>query len=91
MLTQLERQLLRYEGMPARDVARAIGCSPAQVTDGWARLTARGVMRSAPAQQGPAHEHLSFTDFDRMMRTNRAPAIPADPEIGWTPETDGGW
>jgi hypothetical protein len=91
MLTQLERQLLRYEGMPARDVARAIGCTVDQVTDGWRRLHARGVLRSAPPQQGPAHEHLSFTDFDRMMRENRAPVVPSDPEIGWTPETEGSW
>lgn len=91
MLSQLERQLLRYEGMPARDVARAIGCSVRQVTDGWDHLHRRGVLRSAPPQQGPAHEHLSFRDFDRMMRENSAPAKPANPEIGWTPETEGSW
>jgi hypothetical protein len=47
MLTQLERQLLRYEGMPARDVARAIGCTVDQVLAGWHRLKARRDARRA--------------------------------------------
>jgi hypothetical protein len=91
MLTQLERQLLRYEGMPARDVARAIGCTVDQVLSGWHKLKERGVMRGGPAYQGPAQEQLSFAEFDRMMRGNRAPAEPTNPEIGWTPETEGSW
>jgi hypothetical protein len=48
-------------------------------------------MRGGPAYQGPAQEQLSFAEFDRMMRGNRAPVEPINPEIGWTPETEGSW
>lgn len=90
-LTQLERALLRYQGIPAKDVARACGCTLDQVMDGWAALKDRGVMAGGPAHQGPVQGQLSFTELDRMMRGNRAPVTPADPEIGWTPETEGSW
>jgi hypothetical protein len=48
-------------------------------------------MRGGPAHQGPAQEQLSFSEFDRMMRGNRAPVEPVNPEIGWTPDTEGSW
>jgi DNA invertase Pin-like site-specific DNA recombinase len=88
MLTQLERQLLRYEGMPARDVARAIGCSVDQVLAGWDALKRRGVMRGGPRTR--ARRRNSFPsrvrpDDARQPRPGRA----ANPEIGWTPETEG--
>jgi hypothetical protein len=90
-LTQLERQLLRYQGIPAKDVARACGCTIDQVLDGWHSLKDRGVMAGGPAHQGRVAEQLSFTQIDRMMRGNRAPVEPVNPEIGWTPETEGSW
>lgn len=34
---------------------------------------------------------MSFDQIDRMMRGNRAPVVPVNAEIGWTPETEGSW
>jgi hypothetical protein len=93
-LTQLERQLLRYQGVPAHVVAKAERITVDRVLEVWASLKDRGVMAGGPHHQhheGPADEQLSFDQVDRMMRGNRAPVMPANPEIGWTPETEGSW
>ena len=92
-LTPLERRFLRYEGLPADVIARYERITVDRVLAIWSDLKDRGVLRHTVGVRphGPAVEQLSFDQLDRMMRGNRAPVAPVDPEIGWTPDTEGCW
>lgn len=92
-LTQRERRFLNYQGLPAKSIAVIEKLTIDEVLEIWAQLKARGVVRHTigARPQGPACEQLSLDQLDRMMRGNRAPVTPANPEIGWTPDTEGSW
>lgn len=89
-LTQRERTVLRYHGMPARDVARVLMLTVHEVLEIRMTLRERGAAPTSPALEREPRQ-LSFGETERMMRTNRAPQ-PASAELGWTTGTDpAGW
>jgi hypothetical protein len=92
-LTARERRFLNYEGLPAKTIAIVERMTIDDVLEMWASLKDRGIVRHTIGVRphGPACEQLSLDQVDRMMRGNRAPAAPANPEIGWTPDTEGSW
>lgn len=91
-LTQRERSVLRYHGMPADTVSVALRMRVNEVLEIRAQLRERGVTPTAPALHAPIiEEQLSLDHTDHLMRTNRAPR-PSNLEIGWTTGTDpAGW
>lgn len=91
-LTQRERSVLRYHGMPADTVSVALRMRVHEVLEIRAQLRERGVTPTAPALRAPViEEQLSFDQTDLLMRTNRAPQV-SNVEIGWTTSTDpAGW
>jgi len=79
-LTHLERKMLRYDGIPARDVAVHERCPVHEVLETRARLRARGLMPARPgtpdaAAATTAVEQLTFEDLDRAMRSNRCRSL----------------
>jgi hypothetical protein len=94
-MTYLERRVLRYHGMPARDVARVEKLTVHEVLEVRAQLRSRGLTPTTPGldvgvYEQEQQEQLSLGDVDQLMRDNRAPR-PVDVEGGWTTETNGGW
>lgn len=91
-LTQRERSVLRYHGMPADVVSVALRMRVHEVMEIRAQLRERGVTPSVSEPGAPIiEEQLSLDETDRLMRTNRAPQA-ANEEIGWTIGTDpAGW
>lgn len=90
-LTYLERRVLRYHGMPAKDVARVEKLSVHEVLEVRAQLRSRGHTPTTPGLDVGAYEReqqLSLTEIDQMMRSNQAPR---DSDGGWSTATDGGW
>lgn len=74
-LSYRERRVLIYHGMPARTVAVAERMTIDEVLEVRLALRRRGVVPSA-VEPAPAGTQLSFAAFDRMMRSNSAPASP---------------
>lgn len=69
-LDQLERRMLRYHGMPARDVARVERIPVERVLRIWEDLRARGALPAlASAELEP--EQLSLGELDELMTSNR--------------------
>lgn len=91
-LSDLERRVLRYQGLPAREIARLERITVARVLEVWAALKDRGVIPHTPGvEPHPAVEQLTFDQVDRMMRRNCAPKTPANREVGWTTDTEALW
>lgn len=89
-LTDRERRLLRYHGMPAADVARVEHLTVEQVMEIRATLSRRGVTPAPPGAE-PDGTQLTMGDVEQLMRDNRAPRA-ADQELGWTTSSDPhGW
>lgn len=75
MLTPLQRRMLRYDGVPARDVAVLERITVARVLEVRTGLQLRGLLAARPGTEAAAHEHeqqLTFEEMDREMRGNRA-------------------
>ena len=92
-LTNLERRVLKYQGMPAKDVARVEHLTLDEVMEVRAQLRSRGHGPSLVEAQPEPHveEQMTLGQVDRMMRDNRSPQA-ADAGIGWTTVTDpDGW
>jgi hypothetical protein len=92
-LTYLERRIMRYHGMPARDVARVEKLTVHEVLEVRAQLRERGHVPTTPGLDQGVYEQpqqLSLDQVDQLMRDNRAPRA-VDGEGGWTTQTDGGW
>ena len=95
-LTYRERRLLRYHGMPAKDVARVERMTVHEVLEIRAQLRERGLTPTTPGLDQGVYEHvdetqMSMGDLDSMMRDNRAPRA-VDGDGGWTTATDPeGW
>lgn len=74
-LSQLERSMLLYMGMPARDAARAVRIPVARVLELRADLRARGALPALPSTElEPGAGQLSFDDTCALMRSNEPPA-----------------
>ena len=76
-LTQLERRMLGYDGVPAPDVARLERIPVDRVIRMRTALRARGLMPARPgsaaeASAPSARGQQTFEDLDREMRANRA-------------------
>lgn len=71
-MSPLERRILtRYEGIPARDVARIERVTPVEVRAVRARHK-RSVDDGQAIATPTFRELLSLDDVDRMMRSNRS-------------------
>ena len=78
-LSHLERRLLRYQGMPARDVARVERLPIERVLAIWHDLRLRGALPALPGPDRPGEAQLSLEALDQLMTSNRAPRAPEAP------------
>ena len=78
-LTQLERRMLRYDGIPAERVAVLERRTVHEVLDMRADLRMRGAMPARPGTEAAAApRQLAFAiveDLAHIMRSNRSPAL----------------